>query len=64
MVFSIFRKTFYIVKMKSQKALLILLIFIGIAMIILGVKANIIPPILTGVGFIIIAYLLNQVKIK
>lgn len=32
-----------------------LLILIAIAMIILGIKAEILPPILTGFGFIIIA---------
>jgi len=48
--------------MKTNQILLLLLICIGIAMTILGVKANIIPPILTGVGFFIIAYLFNQLK--
>ena len=47
--------------MKTQKLLLILLVIIGIVMIVLGVKANMMkPPILTGVGFFIIAYILNQ----
>jgi len=48
--------------MKLQKALLILLVIIGALMIYLGVKANIKPPILTGAGFFIIAFILNQGK--
>ena len=43
--------------MQLSKVLLILLIVIGIIMIVMGVKANIKPPILTGIGFFIIAYL-------
>ena len=50
--------------MKLQKALLILLVIIGIVMIVLGVKAKMIPPALTGLGFLIIAYILNQVIIN
>ena len=46
--------------MKLQKGLLILLVIIGVVMIYLGVKANLPPPALTGVGFFIIAYLLYQ----
>ena len=48
--------------MKTQKLLLALLVIIGIVMIVLGVKATkmMIPPILTGVGFFIIAYILNK----
>ena len=46
--------------MKPQKVLLILLVIIGIVMIYLGVKKYILPPALTGVGFFIIAYILNQ----
>lgn len=46
--------------MKLNKILLLVLIFIGIAMIFLGVKAGIKPPILTGVGFFIIAYLVGK----
>ena len=46
--------------MELSKALLILLVVIGIIMIVMGVKANIKPPILTGVGFFIIAYLFHK----
>jgi len=46
--------------MQLNKALLALLIIIGIVMIIMGLKANIKPPILSGLGFIIIAYILNK----
>ncbi|MFD2904021.1 hypothetical protein ACFS6I_08810 [Sphingobacterium anhuiense] len=37
--------------------LIILLILVALLMIYLGIKAAILPPILTGVGFIIIAIL-------
>ena len=33
----------------------ILLLILGIIMIILGRRANILPPTITGVGFIVIA---------
>ncbi|MBE9489246.1 MAG: hypothetical protein IMY67_03040 [Bacteroidetes bacterium] len=46
--------------MNSSKVLLMLLVIIGIAMIVIGVKANIPAPALTGVGFFIIAYLYNK----
>lgn len=46
--------------MKLKNIALILLVIIGIVMIVMGVKANMKPPILTGVGFIIIGYLFNQ----
>lgn len=40
-----------------KNILLILLLLIAIAMIYLGVKGDILPPTLTGVGFIVIAIL-------
>jgi len=43
--------------MQLSKVLLIFLVVIGIIMIVMGVKANIKPPILTGIGFFIITYL-------
>ena len=46
--------------MKFSQVLLLLLVIIAIIMVVMGVKANIKPPILTGVGFIIIAYLLRK----
>jgi len=46
--------------MKLEKILLILLVIIGVLMIVMGVKAGIKPPILTGLGFFIIAYLFNK----
>lgn len=45
-----------------NKALVILLIIIAIAMIIISFKASILPPALTGIGFIIIAFLLKYQK--
>jgi len=49
------------IKFKLQKLLLILLVIIGIIMIVLGIKAKMIPPTLTGFGFFIIAYIFNQI---
>lgn len=45
-----------------NKLLLIVLIIIAIAMIGISFKAGILPPALTGIGFIIIAYLINTQK--
>lgn len=45
-----------------KNALLILLVLIAIAMIIIGIKAGILPPPLTGIGFIIIAWLFYREK--
>jgi len=46
--------------MKFNIALLAILIIIGIIMVILGAKANMKPPILTGIGFFIIALLFKD----
>ncbi len=46
--------------MKLKSIALILLVVIAIVMIVMGIKANMKPPILTGIGFIIIGYLFNQ----
>ena len=46
--------------MKLKHVLVFLLIIIAIVMIVMGAKANMKPPILTGVGFIIIAFLLGK----
>jgi uncharacterized membrane protein YbaN (DUF454 family) len=43
-----------------KKTLVALLILTAIAMIILGILGKIMPPILTGIGFIIIAILFYQ----
>jgi hypothetical protein len=40
-----------------KNVLLILLVLIALVMIFLGVKASMLPPALTGVGFLIIAAL-------
>ncbi|HKL31943.1 MAG TPA: hypothetical protein VJ919_05390 [Tangfeifania sp.] len=40
-----------------KNTLLILLALIAIVMIVLGLRASVIPPALTGVGFIVIAVL-------
>ena len=45
--------------MKLKQILLLLLIITAIVMIVLGVKANMKPPMLTGVGFIIITVLFS-----
>ncbi|MDU8884712.1 hypothetical protein RXV94_00975 [Yeosuana sp. MJ-SS3] len=46
--------------MNSNKVLLILLIIVAAVMIYLGVKGNMKPPIFTGIGFVIIAFLFNK----
>jgi len=48
--------------MKSINVFLGILIGIGIIMIVMGIKIGVTPPILTGVGFFIIAYLFKQLK--
>jgi uncharacterized membrane protein YbaN (DUF454 family) len=48
--------------MKSNYILLALLVCIGIIMIALGIKISVIAPVLTGVGFFVIAYLFYQLK--
>jgi len=48
--------------MKTNKALLVLLVCIGIIMVAMGIKIGATPPILTGLGFFIIAYLFSQLK--
>lgn len=51
--------------MKTNQLLLItaiLLILIGLAMIIIGIRAGILPPPLTGIGFILIALVFLQLK--
>lgn len=45
-----------------KNILLILLVLIAIAMIIIGIRASILPPPLTGIGFIIIAWLYYKDK--
>ncbi len=45
-----------------KNVLLILLVIIAIVMIVLGAKASILPPALTGVGFILIAVLFYNTK--
>jgi len=47
-----------------MKLLLALLIIIAVIMVILGVMNNIIPPILTGAGFIVIAVILFKMDNK
>ncbi|HMC00896.1 MAG TPA: hypothetical protein VKN14_07670 [Flavobacteriaceae bacterium] len=46
--------------MNTNKVLLILLVIVAVAMIYLGVKREMEPPALTGIGFIIIAFLFNK----
>ncbi|WP_226064563.1 hypothetical protein [Kaistella polysaccharea] len=46
-----------------KNLLLVLLLIIAIAMIVLGIKGKILPPTLTGIGFIIIGVLFYQKKI-
>jgi len=46
-----------------KKSLLILLVIIAIVMIVIGILAKIVPPALTGIGFIIIAFLFYKNKV-
>jgi len=46
--------------MNANKVLLILLILVAAFMIYLGYKGKMYPPALTGIGFVIIAFLLNK----
>ena len=46
-----------------KNLLLVVLLIIAIAMIVLGIKGKILPPTLTGIGFIIIGVLSYQKKI-
>ena len=39
-----------------------ILMILGVVMIVLGVKGNIIPPTITGVGFIIIGIVFWKIK--
>lgn len=48
--------------MNTKNILLILLVIISFVMIALGAKAGILPPALTGIGFLIIAYLFFNKK--
>jgi uncharacterized membrane protein YbaN (DUF454 family) len=48
--------------MLVKKILLTVLIIVAIVMIGLSFKAGILPPGLTGIGFIIIAYLFYKQK--
>ena len=45
-----------------KNILLILLLMVAVVMIVLGARASILPPALTGVGFILIALLLYNKK--
>ena len=45
-----------------KNILLILLLMVAVVMIVLGARASILPPSLTGVGFILIALLLYNKK--
>ncbi|WP_199268605.1 hypothetical protein [Myroides fluvii] len=40
-----------------QRILAIAIILLGIYMIFLGVKSNMQPPLITGIGFILIGFL-------
>lgn len=40
-----------------KKILLVLLVLIAIGMIVSGILAEIVPPVLTGIGFIVISIL-------
>ncbi len=43
---------------------IVLLIILALVMIVIGINAGIMPPILTGVGFLLIAYISAGKKSK
>lgn len=43
-----------------KSILLVLLVIIALVMIYLGITKSMLPPALTGVGFLIIAYVLKK----
>ncbi len=45
-----------------KSLLIIILIIIAIIMMVLGIQSNIAPPVLTGIGFLIISAILYQKK--
>ncbi|MFP4282065.1 MAG: hypothetical protein ACLFR7_03875 [Opitutales bacterium] len=45
----------------DSRVLLGLLALLGIVMIILGIVSMVLPPALTGVGFLILAYLIYKI---
>ncbi len=45
-----------------KNVLLMLLLIVAVVMIVLGAQASILPPALTGVGFILIALLFYNKK--
>lgn len=46
----------------TKNTILILLVLLGIVMLVLGYKKDILPPVITGVGFILIAILFKIEK--
>jgi len=45
-----------------KNILLILLVIIAIVMIVLGANAGALPPIFTGIGFIVISIVLYKIR--
>lgn len=45
-----------------KKVLLVLLLIIAVAMVLISIKSKILPPALTGLGFVIIAILFYKEK--
>jgi len=45
-----------------QRIIAIIVILLGIYMIFLGIKANMQPPLITGIGFILIGFLFLSKK--
>jgi hypothetical protein len=43
-----------------KNILLIVLVIIAIIMIVLGIRADVLPPVFTGIGFIVISFLLYK----
>lgn len=49
---------------KKINVITVLLIIVAIVMIFLGIQSKILPPALTGIGFILIAWALPELKKK
>ncbi len=45
-----------------KNTLLIILLIIALAMVVLGIMNGMIPPILTGLGFVVIAWLIYRIR--
>lgn len=45
-----------------KNSLLIILLIIALAMVVMGILNGMIPPVLTGLGFVVIAWLIYRIR--